>query len=391
MASPRALALALLLALAPLAGCLTGASDDETPATVEEPATNQTAPNATLPDGRGESAGLKEVNKTEEGVGGMEHLHDYWAGRETVIVFDRTVGLAAFPLYPDGEGSQPSASAYLKLPRGPESEPNLVFEGTEKVTFLAGTPETWSDTAHPSPPKLFMQYRSAADSEWTDKQEVAYGTPAEIAVTPQMTDMPHSTSSLWVFRLTTDRADDYSVPITISIHKGRDVVDWPGHPEFYANGPARVVLDQHVTTHMSGLESALLYDSGGTWVNPEKLISWGTTRLHVFLNITKVSNAYNADGTGFFLEVHNATIIGPEITFGSRHFDEDEPDDLKSWDFIVEVDEDGMDGPYQPSSRWGFRAMATFAEIPGVTGLCPGCFPYDIEYDIKVVAISDPE
>ena len=36
-------------------------------------------------------------------------------------------------------------------------------------------------------------------------------------------------------------------------------------------------------------------------------------------------------------------------------------------DFTVPVRPSGMDGPYQPASRWGFRAMATFADIEGVT------------------------
>jgi hypothetical protein len=44
-----------------------------------------------------------------------------------------------------------------------------------------------------------------------------------------------------------------------------------------------------------------------------------------------------------------------------------------------------MDGPYQPSSRWGFRPVATFAETPAAS-LCPGCFAYDIEYHMTIVA-----
>ncbi len=60
--------------------------------------------------------------------------------------------------------------------------------------------------------------------------------------------------------------------------------------------------------------------------------------------------------------------------------------DLATYQFAVPVDDVGMDGPYQPASRWGFRAMATFADVEGVVGFCPGCFPYDIEYDIEVVA-----
>ena len=223
--------------------------------------------------------------------------------------------------------------------------------------------------------------------------DVSYDVPIVIDVTPEMTDMPHSTHSLWVFRITTDRPDAAVVPMQVTVVKGRQVVDWPGHPDFYADRTSRVVMQQHVTTHMSGIESFALYDSGGTWATPEKLISWGTKEITVIVNVTSASNAYGAEPTGYFLEAHNATIIGPEITFGSRHNDINGNNDLKTYEFAlivddpeVENDEAGMDGPYQPESRWGFRMMATFADVEGVVGFCPGCFPYDIEYDITVIA-----
>src|SRR5439155_20353642 len=123
----------------------------------------------------------------------------------------------------------------------------------------------------------------------------------------------------------------------------------------------------------------------------------GTSKLLVIVNVTGISSQTNQAATGYFLEVHNATVIGPEITFGDRYADKDKKNDLKSYVFEVPVDGAGMDGPYQPESRWGFRAMATFAESPadipmvGKVGLCPGCFDYDIEYDLTVLAIHDKD
>lgn len=391
--SLRPIVLLLALSMA-AAGCI---SKDKAGPSVPTPEANDTPQqNATLPDGRGESAGLLETNKTEEGVGGIEHKHDYWEGKSQVVLLDRDISIGCPPCMPDGEGTSAKAVAYVKLGKLPDDETKdaLVYEGADRVDVLFGIPRPFDGalsqavTTHPSPPGLFLQYRSAADAEWTEPMAVTPDTPTTIKLTPQMTDMPHSTHSLWVFRITTDRPDpQVIVPMTVTVYKGGDVVDWPGHPDFYAEKQSRIVMQQHVTTHMSGIESFALYDSGGTWANPEKLISWGTKEIRVIVNVTKTTNAYNAEPTGYFLEAHNATIIGPEITFGSRHR-EVAGGDLRNYEYALLVDDVGMDGPYQPSSRWGFRMMATFADIEGVVGFCPGCFPYDIEYDITVIAMN---
>lgn len=385
------LAVALLGVTGALAGCLGGEEPLDEGASPTP--TNTTAtPNATLPDGRGTAVAFEETNVTEEGVGGIEHKHDYWSGKETIVLYDDDVTLTCPPCMPDGEGSQPKSVAYLKLGELPDASGDaLVYEGAERVELLFGAPAVFDTAPNAAPVSYFVQYRSAADSEWRDPMPITIDTPVAIEVTPQMTDMPHSTRSLWVFRITSSVPDESTLPLTITVFRGRDVVDWPGHPEFYANGGSRVVMDQHVTTHMSGFESSMLYDSGGTWAYPERLISWGTQEIVVIANVTSTSNALGAAPTGFFLEVHNATVIGPEVTFGSRHSDVKGNNDLTTYEFHILVDDVGMDGPYQPASRWGFRLMAVFATLPEnpvANGLCPGCFPYDIEYDIKVLALD---
>jgi hypothetical protein len=110
------------------------------------------------------------------------------------------------------------------------------------------------------------------------------------------------------------------------------------------------------------------------------------------VNVTGFSSSVQAPPTGYYLEYHNATVIGPEANNGHHEYDPDEPADLKAYNFTLPVDAFGMDSPYQPYSRWGFRVVATFAEPPaGSTGLCPGCFPYEVEFDIKVVAVQRGE
>ena len=430
------LAVGLLLPSLALAGCFGG--DDPAPA--QDTLVNQTEDrgnkNATLPDDRGESAGIKETNKTEEGIGGVDHKHDYWAGRETVVLLDnRFVYFTPTPVYPDGEGTAAKSVAYVKLPCVPvegseECAPSLVYEGAEKVTVTAtnptfhpeceifSCPALWEqpihepplppappvprqDVPHPDPPKFFLQWRSAADSDWREPVPLEMDTPIDIQVGAKETDMPHSVRSLWVFRITTDEPASVGIDLTITTTKGRDVVDWPGHPDFYADGPIRKVSDKPVTTKMSGAKEGYLYDSGGTWVAPDKLVSHGTTRLVVIANVTGVTTATGMKPTGFFLEYHNATIVGPEIRFGERLGDVEGDNDLTSYNFDIPVDVNGMDGPYQPASRWGFRLMATFTdvdvprEVPEVggasVGLCPACFEYTIDYNLVVFAIKDPE
>src|SRR5581483_5192579 len=312
----------------------------------------------------------------------------YWKGKDNVVILDTDESFLPTPLYPDGQGSQPKSVVYVKLPNGTAtSGPNLVYEGSDKVSVLATIP---AQAAPTPPPVMHLQYRSAADSTWRDAGALTPDKAVDIKVEPKETDMPHSVLSLWVFRVTSENPSTDAFHLKITTHKGRDVVNWPGHPDFYANGEQRVVADhKRVKTHMTGVADGELYDQGGTWAPPDKLVSYGTGLLYVFINVTSATSDAGTPPTGYFLEVHNATIIGPEVRFGDRFGDMHGKNDLKHYEFKVPVNAAGMDGPYQPESRWGFRVMATFAEIPGVAGLCPGCFGYDIEYELTVVAVHD--
>ncbi len=383
-------AVVVLATLVLLSGCI-GPKDKGVKPAALNAANNTTNQTAVLPDGRGESLGNLETNKTENGTGGQQHKHDYWKGAESVTIFSGDVSFFPTPLFPDGQGSQPKSVAYVKLPNT-----SFVFEGSDLVTLNAKQGQACLDPTLPcapdaAPPKLHLEYRSAADSSWRDAGDLAFGSPTKIPVQPKETDMPHSVLSLWVFRVTTDNPSLSSVNLTIVTHKGREVVNWPGHPDFYADSDVRVVAqNKHVKTHMSGAAEAELYDQGGTWASPDKLISYGTGKLLVIVNVSSAVTQTGQSPTGFFLEVHNATIIGPEVEFGDRYGDKDKKNDLKHYEFEVPVDGAGMDSPYQPASRWGFRVMATYAELPDnpvANGLCPGCFSYDIEYDLTVIAM----
>src|SRR5581483_2443357 len=88
MLASRAAVVSTLVVLVVVAGCL-GAPSKRTGS--DPINTTDGGPNATLPNGLGESAGLLETNRTENGTFGKAHTHDYWAGRESVVLFQGDV------------------------------------------------------------------------------------------------------------------------------------------------------------------------------------------------------------------------------------------------------------------------------------------------------------
>ncbi|MFA5860179.1 MAG: hypothetical protein WDA16_00650 [Candidatus Thermoplasmatota archaeon] len=372
----------LILPMAALSGCI--GKGDGPPVKTNETKASTNATNFTLPDDRGVSAAANETNKTEAGTFGEQHTHDYWKGKEQIVIFQQDVGFSTVPLFPEGPGTNAEGSAYIKL-----DQPTLIYEGTNEVVVLikGSVDPTLPATPDPAPPTVKLSYRTAADNKFHAAPAVTLGSPITLAVTPQQTDMPHSVSSLWAFQLLTDKPYFSSVNVTITIKRGAAIVDWPGHPDFYAEKTERVIVDKDFKVHRAGIEEGIAYGSASSWVAPDKLISYQTGLLDVFINITKATASNGATPTGFFLEYHNATILDAEDTFNERIDDKDKGRSFshKDFHFVVKVDPAGMDGPYQPSSRWGFRPVATFAETPAAS-MCPGCFAYDIEYHLTIVA-----
>lgn len=375
----RAVLLATLLLSA---GCFGKDDEPADPLATAAPAANDSASNATLPDGRGESLGNKETNRTEAGVGGVEHRHDYWAGREQVVVLQQDVAFAPFPFFPDGQGTPPKGVAYLTLPEG-----MLVYEGAEKVTLVVKPAPVRGVAPSPAPPALTVQYRTAADAEWREPAALPYEQPFEVQVEPQETDMPHSTVSLWNFRLVADRPSTSAerVNVTVTAYRGRDVADWPGHPDFYAETSERVVLDRAVTTHVYGFPENTFYEGMDAYEVPDKLISYGTGVVDVYVNVTRFTATLPVSPTEYILYVHNATDLGI-VCCPEGYQDVNGKNDLASYHFQVPVDVPGMDSPYQPHSRWGFYLAARVgAPVPVAHGFTDGA-SYDVEYHMTIIA-----
>ncbi len=376
MSTPRGARLApvLLLALAVvLGGCIGKPGGGQKPVATTPTTVNQTS--FDLPDQRGKSNAATETNITEKGAGGVEHKHDYWKGREQVVVFQGDVVPEIFPFFPEGQGSTPKGVSYVILPNT-----SLVYEGATKVSILAKTP-TVKGTAEPSPPKLTFSYRTAADNAWRSGGELTYDKAIDIPVKAAETDMPHSTQSLWNFRILFDRpAFDEAVNVTVTAYRGGDIVNWPGHPDFYPdNKTERVVYDGDMKTHVYGFPQDGFYEGTEAWFAPSKLISYGTGSLDVFVNVSSFSSTPPIPATLYELYFHNATRLGIGCCDGDLAQDAEGKNDLKTYHFHLNVTPDGMDGPYQPASRWGLHLAA-------VTGAFSDSTSYDIEYHIKIIA-----
>lgn len=379
MSVPRQLLAALtILAAVAGAGCFNRDSEEPAPAVNETPQgseMNVTAERSV------ESAAFQETNKTEDGLGGKAHTHDYWQGRGRVDVISQRTTIFPFPIL-GASNEVGSQSRDLQPP-----PPNLVFEGTQSVEVLVKEPmiarRGGVDVPHPAPPTLELWYLSAADAAaaWRDGGPVTYGAPVVIPVTGKEVDMPHSLASLWLFRLVTSDSHDFSVNVTVTAVYGEDAPVWPGHPDFYADGPSRLVLDADGTTTEEGLGASLVKDYGYDYVNPEKLISWGTQKLVVFVNISDVQygGAAPADPIYFYLRVRNATaqtdnttVDQAEVGTGSE----------RSYMWELPVDANGMDSPYAPSSRWGFAMGAFYSAFSDSS-------PYTVSYHITIYAIGE--
>ncbi len=325
-------------------------------------------------DGVGANAtgglGLAETNQTS----GRAHIHDYWADRTEVTLADVILTNDASP-FPGGSlGVNDGVfRTYYQFPYG-----TIVYEGTGRLSFAVSELDATISG-------LRFRYLTPSASEWSEFVPLSPDVPLEIAVTPQLTDMPHATASGWSFEFYGDglhRVDLGSFRFIAKAFKGNQVEKWPAHPDFYAGKSYRVVLDTDASTTVRGVADSVAYDRGIAYVRPEKLVSMGTARLVVFMNVTRTDSPPGTDAVGYILEYRNASHPEPSI----RRVDPNEnSSSAKESVFDIAVDVGGHDAPYAEQSRWGFRPRALFASNGGFS-LCPGCFEYTVHYHITVIA-----
>lgn len=398
----QACVIALAVATSALAGCLRPASEDELAdaATIEEEL-------GVAPEGRGPIIAFEETNETEEGVGGVDHHHDYWQGRARVVIFEDTAMMSPFP---DSEG----VAAQF---RPPQENQSFIFEGTSAVEFTISEPTrhvcepvvtfggrfyctdylgegqpTAPTVPDPNPPTgLKLRYKHASTSQWIDVGELAWGSPVAIKITdPTQTDMPHATMSSWEFLVESPNAQDSTLAFKAKAELVRgegDVPLWPGHPLFYTpERPSRVVVENVAAKACDGgLTGAgcVLAGEGVEPVVPTKLISYGTRTLYIWANITdaqfpnpatqpKVWFLYHRNSTG----ANNITDIFDEEGHGIEKMEH-------MW--ILPVDDGSMDSPYADGSRWEFELGAAYTP-PAGPSCYGGCADWYASYTLTVIA-----
>jgi hypothetical protein len=426
----RASAVTAILLMGAFAGCI-GKSDEPTPEEMNE--TNSANgvldanESAVAPDGRGELSAFKETNRTEaNGTGAMEHKHDYWHGESRRLVTHLASGLIPFPLLPckeagtctaggSGETYPPgTAIADYDIPR--QEGYGLVYEGTAQLELLlnyATGPTQCAEGVctppvdHPAVTPNF-DYLTAADEPGVFRPggTLEVGVPFIIPVKPFEADMPHQTKSLWVFRIYSGEPTWWEWNITMTAVKGGEVVDWPPHPDLYAEKSERTIFDAPVHLESKGTVDSNLYGSDAGWVNPERIISWGSQRVEVTVSNVVLTTEAPVPPSGFVLEYHNASkppLLGHGAQYGGRLVDEGS--DGSTYSFVIDItnDHDSYDTPYGEKSRWGFRLVPQFdnggaacVDDPFLQQLLVGCqvVPWKIDYTMTIKAfgtsMSDP-
>ena len=392
---------ALVLLGASLAGCL-GQTATEEPVDNTLNTTDKKEPSFVNPDGRGVSAAANETNKTVVGKGGIEHLHDYWGGASEIAIIDRDIWLSD-SVFCDNKDTSKFGCYILRPPV--TDPPTLVFEGTGQMEITITAVQPWVQA-------IEMRYKNGANPDWGELLTLQPDTPLVIDVSAIMTDMPHATTSQWAWKFIGNKAvgpasaaaAGLQIPgdgrfesfvgqlpdfhVTIKVIKSAKVVDWPGHPDFYADKDFRVVLDRAARTSTVGITDSGLYGDDANIVRPDYLVSSGTGNLSVYINITNVKSPGDVKPNRYILEYTNAT---------GRWFrtwgEELEPE--KSYHISIPVHYTGWDSPYAPTSAWQFRVIALYGttSLPtgGAIGFCPGCFPYEVDYHMTIIAYPDPQ
>ena len=392
MRPQRTLALvALLLTGSLLTGCLTKfmAAEEEPPALTN---TNETAPGTSTfenPDGS-KSAAANETNKTVVGKGGIEHLHDYWSGADSITIIDQGVSLG-MPYFCDNRDTSKPGCAVI---RPPVTDPaTLVFEGTGRMTI------TVSNVA-PNVMGLEMSYKNGANPVWSAPVAVTPDTPIELELSAIESDMPHASASQWAWRFVGKPAIVYGNPVgpdfhvTITIHKSGKVVHWPGHPDFYADKPYRVVMEKAGVTRNAGIHDQWVYGDEANVIRPDLLVSSGTGNLTLYLNITSAKmNGVDMVPDVFYIDYTNATgYWRGDYTEWNPAVNRLIGEKISPTEYIMRmpVKYTGWDSPYAPVSGWQFIVRPGYY-VPGVVWLSPQTFPYEVEFHLTIIATPDPQ
>jgi hypothetical protein len=404
----RSVAVVLTLLSLAWAGCI-GGGDDVKPSDVKA---NTTVENATCFDSCSKVVAFQETNKTMgTGLDSVNHHHDYWAGRNRVTIFE-TPAMMTPQQFASADTVNYKAEATFHPPQN-----TFVYEATEAVEFTIANPQrhacegeftlggffichdnlnNQSSSAPALPPApdptggpagLKLRYKHASTIEWIDAGPLTWGQALKIKITdPRQTDMPHATSSAWEFQVLSPNQYDSTLEFTAKadILRGpADIPLWPGHPDFYATSDSRKILETDAIACDTNTCKLPGYEKAGP-TTAQRLVSYGTKTLYVWINISEVfdPNPALAPDNWFLFHVNSTGRTNVTNVFDKTNHS---AATLKhAW--VLPVDDNGMDSPYADGSRWTFQLGGAFFKA----GLScyGGCADWGAKYHITVIATN---
>ncbi|HWG90392.1 MAG TPA: hypothetical protein VNZ52_06030, partial [Candidatus Thermoplasmatota archaeon] len=251
--------------------------------------------------------------------------------------------------------------------------------------------------------QLEMNYKNGANPTWSSPIPVQVDTPIVIEPSAIETDMPHAYSSQWAWRFVATNSvpglnptgPDFTV--TVKVVKSGRIVDWPGHPDFYADKAYRVVMDKDGVTKNAGQHDQTLYGDEASIVRPDLLISSGTGNLTLYLNITSATTTTGEMKPDlFYIDYTNATgYWNGDYTEWNRAVNRLLGEKIDDTHYVMKmpVKHTGWDSPYAPSSGWQFLVRPGYkaeAENRGVY-LSPQFLPYEVKFHLTIIATPDPQ
>ncbi len=384
VSSPRAVALALLLVLAGLAGCLGGGGGPKEggnatlASAAPTKALNATAANAT-------DDGSQAANKT---LGSVPHNHDYWKGRERVTILDADEALS--PTGRDsfmatfGETRPALGAVSFTLPDG-----QIVFEGTGKMEVTA----TWSD---PTISGLSLRYHGADTRTFTDPAQISSGAPLGFEVKAEQSDEPHSSSSKWAFVLEagapgTPGVANGNVHVKIDIVKMRNIELFPAHPDYFAQKPYVKLMDKDVDVKGNGmaedLQALASRDDAPPGFAPDHVVPMETKTILVKFDVKSVTSQNPTADLSKFYFLYRAA----DTAFRYRPANVSGHEE-KAVLYKIPVGQGQGDAFYAKTSQWlfypYFQDNAQGAQVPLPCPPFGECFSWEIQGHVTAYAFN---
>lgn len=150
------------------------------------------------------------------------HLHDYWGGKDRLVVMEELVEIGTFGILSDG--------AFWLRPPGDAVIPQGTAQVEVTLTWDEYEPAIYDD------PRLYVTTASQRDPVLVGPVE--QGKPLAVQTTNEDNDLPHQRLSAWQFILAIRAAEPGAIAyfqadlnIRVEAIRGLDIPLYPGHPD----------------------------------------------------------------------------------------------------------------------------------------------------------------